>query len=94
MSRVPDDVAEITVRVSPRASRTLVEGFVDNVLKVKLAAPPVDGAANNELIRLLAKTLKVSKSSVEISNGQRSRTKYVKIHGLSREVIQDRIESS
>lgn len=67
------------VRVVPRASKSEIAGAHDGALKVRIASPPVDGAANAELVKLLAKTFNVSKSEVEITGGQTSKTKQVKI---------------
>ena len=67
------------MRVVPRTSKSEIVGESDGALKVRIAAPPVDGAANAELIKLLAKTLGVAKSAVEIIGGQTSKTKRVKI---------------
>ena len=69
------------VRVAPRASRNRVIGVQDGVLKVALTAPPVDGAANEALCKLLAKTLGVSKSAIQILRGERGRTKLLRIRG-------------
>jgi uncharacterized protein (TIGR00251 family) len=63
----------------------LVAGLRDGVLIVKLAAAPVDGAANEELIALLAKTLEIPKRDITIVSGERSRTKRLRIAGLDRE---------
>jgi len=52
---------------------------------VKLAAAPVDGAANDELIALLARTLKIPKRDISLVSGERSRTKRIRIAGLDRE---------
>ena len=68
-----------TARVVPRASKSEIVGELDGALKVRVAAPPVDGAANAELIKFLAKTFSVSKSEVEILSGETSKTKQVKI---------------
>ena len=70
-----------TVRVVARASKSEIVGELNGALKVKIAAPPIDGAANTELIKLLAKTFSVSKSEVEILIGQTSKTKQIKITG-------------
>jgi uncharacterized protein (TIGR00251 family) len=59
----------------------------DRVLIVKLAAAPVDGAANEELIVLLAKALHIPKRDISIVNGERSRNKRIRINGLDREQI-------
>lgn len=71
-----------TVRVVPRSSRSEIVGEHDGVLKVKLSSPPVDGAANEELIKLLAKKLGVARSAVTIVGGETSRTKRLRIDGI------------
>ncbi len=75
----------LRVRLTPRGGRDRVEGWIDNpsgrVLKVRVAAPPVDGQANAALIRLLAKSLGVAKSAVAITAGQTARIKTVAIEG-------------
>jgi uncharacterized protein (TIGR00251 family) len=75
--------AKFAVRVVPRASKSEIVGEHDGALKVRIASPPVDGAANAELIRLLAKTFKISKSDVDITSGQTSKTKHVRITGVT-----------
>ncbi|MDQ4123337.1 MAG: DUF167 domain-containing protein [Acidobacteriota bacterium] len=70
-----------TVRVVPRASKSELVGVHDGDLKIRLAAPPVDGAANEELIKLLAKFFEVQKSSVEIISGTTGKTKQIRIIG-------------
>ena len=67
------------MRVVPRASKSEIAGETDGALKVRIASPPVDGAANAELVKLLSKTFGVSKSDVEILTGVASKTKQVKI---------------
>jgi uncharacterized protein len=74
-----DKTIIFAVRVIPRSSRSEIVGEYDGALKVKLNSPPVDGEANKELITLLAKTFRVSKSDVEIIGGQTSKLKQVKI---------------
>ena len=76
------DGATIAVRVAPRASRTQVAGRHGDALKVSLAAPPVDGAANAELIRCLARLVGVRRSDVTIVRGERSRDKVVLVRGV------------
>ncbi|RMH14127.1 MAG: YggU family protein [Gemmatimonadetes bacterium] len=73
---------DITVRAQPRASRSEVVGPHGDALRVRLAAPPVDGAANKELVRLLARTLDVPRSAVDVVSGQSGRTKRVRVDGL------------
>jgi uncharacterized protein len=76
-----------TVRVAPRASKSEIVGFHDGALKIRIAAAPVDGAANAELVKLLARTFDVSKSAVEILSGETAKTKQVKISGASRATL-------
>lgn len=76
-----------TVRVVSRASRSEIIGEHDGALKIRLAAPPVDGAANEELIKTLAKAFDVSKQSVEIVSGETSKTKQVKIENTTVEQL-------
>jgi len=71
----------LDIRVIPRASKTQIVGMHDGALKVRIAAPPVDGAANAELVKLLAKAFGVSKSSIEIISGETSKTKRIRITG-------------
>lgn len=84
-----DDSIIFAVRVVPRASKSEIVGEHGGALKVRIASPPVDGAANAELVRLLAKTFGVSKSSVEIVGGQASKTKQIKIFDLKPEKLQE-----
>ena len=70
------------VHVVPRARMTGVAGRHGDALKIRLAAPPVDGAANDELIRFLAERLSVPRSAVTITAGHTSRRKTVKVTGI------------
>jgi hypothetical protein len=81
-----------TVKVTPRAARTQIEGWRENLLKVRLHAPPVDGKANTALIALLAETLKIPKGNIEIIGGETSRQKVICVKGLSTQDIQHRLE--
>lgn len=76
---------DLDIRVIPRAGRSGFGGLRDGALLVRLAAAPVDGAANDELIALLAKTLRIPKRDITIVSGERSRTKRVRIAGIDRE---------
>ena len=73
------------VRVAPRASKTAAAGSHDGALKVRVAAPPVEGAANEELRRFLARAFGVSRDDVEITSGLASKTKTVRVRGARRE---------
>jgi uncharacterized protein (TIGR00251 family) len=79
--------SRISVYVQPRASKTMVAGMHDGCVKVRLAAPPVDGAANAALIEFVADALKVAKSRVRIVSGQTSRRKVVEVDGVSAEQL-------
>lgn len=70
------------VQVVPRSSRSEVAGEYNGALRVRIAAPPVEGAANKELIQVLAKVFKVPRSAVQIVHGQRGRVKQVSIEGV------------
>lgn len=70
------------VRVQPRASRTEVVGLYGDALKIRLGAPPVDGAANLELVRFVAKRLGVARSAVRIVRGESTRNKVVEVDGV------------
>lgn len=71
------------VRVMPRASRSGVAGEHGGALRVRVAAPPVEGAANEELIHTLAKAFGVPARAVEIVSGLSSKNKRVRVHGAS-----------
>ena len=73
------------VRVVPRASKSEIVGEMDGALKVRIASPPTGGAANAELIKILAKKFDVAKSAVEILSGQTSKQKQVRISGINHE---------
>ena len=74
---------QFAVRVVPRASKSEIAGEHNGALKVRISSPPVDGAANAELIKLLAKSFHVPKSDVQITGGQTSRSKQVCITGVT-----------
>ncbi len=73
---------ELAVLVQPRASRTRVVGEHDGMLKIQLAAPPVDGEANAALLEFLAKQLGVPKRQVTLVAGDAARRKRVRVEGL------------
>jgi uncharacterized protein (TIGR00251 family) len=73
----------ITVRVIPRSGRSEIAGTRDHALLVRLNAPPVDGAANAELIDLLSDVLGVPKRNVSITGGATSKQKRVRIAGIT-----------
>ncbi len=71
------------VHAKPRAKASAVRGVREGALEVSLAAPPVDGAANDELVRVLSRALDVPKSHVTIVRGEGSRTKLVSVAGIT-----------
>ena len=73
----------LTVRVTPRASKPGITTDADGTLKVRLQSPPVDGAANEELVRLLASHFGIPRRQVELCAGQAGRTKRVRLLGVS-----------
>lgn len=77
----------LSVRVIPRAGRSGVAGSRDGALLVRLTAPPVEGAANDELIEVIAKILRVPKRQVTIVAGERSRLKRVRVAGVTEELV-------
>ena len=78
-------MADLEVRVTPRAGRSGFAGLRDGALLVRLASAPVDGAANDELIALIAKALRIPKRDITIVSGERSRSKRIRIAGIDRE---------
>jgi len=76
---------DLDVRVIPRAGRTGFGGLRDGILLVRLAAAPVDGAANDELIALIARALHIPKRDVTIVSGERARSKRIRIAGIDRD---------
>jgi uncharacterized protein (TIGR00251 family) len=83
------DTITFTVRVVPRSSRSEIVGEMGGAVKVRLTSPPVDGAANAELIKLLARKLGVSRSNVAIVSGETAKTKQIKVTGVSADRLRD-----
>jgi len=83
--------ATLSVRVQPRASRNEVAGLEGDTLKIRLTAPPVDGEANEACLAFLAKLLDLSPSRLAIIQGARSRTKIIRITGLTKNEVHARL---
>ena len=83
-----------TVWVKPRSSRNQVVGIREGALHVALTAPPVEGKANEALVRFLADLLGVRQNQVEIVSGERSRSKVVRIAGLAPAELRERLEGA
>ena len=73
-----------SIRIQPRASKNESARMENGGLKIRLTAPPVDGAANEALVRFLADTLAIARSQVEIVSGHTSRDKIIRISGVDR----------
>jgi len=87
---IPEGV-RLEVLVQPRASRSRIVGEHYGRLKIQLAAPPVDGEANKELVKMLAHTFKVSKSSVKILKGNHGRRKTLELFGVDPAAVADKL---
>ena len=81
------DGARLWVKAVPRASRSEIAGIHGDMVRIRLAAPPVDGAANEELVRFLADALSVPRGAVSVVSGQASRSKVILISGLTMEQV-------
>ncbi len=71
------------VKISPNAKKNSIEGFLDNILKIKIHAEPDKGKANSELIQFLAKKLSIPKKNISIISGHTTRIKKLSIEGIS-----------
>lgn len=82
-----DGSITFAIRVVPRASKSEIVGEVEGCLKVRISAPPVDGAANEEVVKVLAKAFGVAKSNVSIVSGEKSKTKRIRVIGATLEQL-------
>ncbi|MCS5666763.1 MAG: DUF167 domain-containing protein [Dehalococcoidia bacterium] len=87
----PGESCTIKVRVQPKSSRNQVGGFQDGTLRVRVTAAPTEGQANAAVIALLAKTLGVSKSQLEIIRGYSSRDKVVSVDTLTDQEVRRKL---
>ena len=81
------DGVSFEVWVQPRSSKMEISGLHDGVLRVRLTAPPVDGAANKQCIELLSRKMKIPKRAIRIASGASARRKRLKISGLGIEEV-------
>lgn len=86
-----DSALRINVQVKPRASKDAIEGWKEGVLIVRLSAPPVEGAANKALVRLLSSTLKIAKGRIRIVSGEKGRRKVIEFEGVTIEDLKVRL---
>ena len=89
--REDGDGVVLTLHIQPGAKRTEVAGLHGDALKIRLAAPPVDGKANEALIAYLAKTLGVPKSRIDLVSGQSSRAKRIRVGGVPQATVAARL---
>lgn len=82
--------ARIDVRLTPRGGQDRIDGWEGDVLRVRVAAPPAEGRANDAMLRLVAKALGVPPSRVTVISGAQSRTKVIEVDGLTVEEIRAR----
>jgi uncharacterized protein len=82
----------LAVYVQPRASRNELVGIHEGTLKVRLTASPVEGEANKECVRFLAKLLNLPKSRLEVVQGHKSRRKTILIQGITGEEVQNQLQ--
>ena len=81
------DAVRVHIRVQPRASRTEVVGPFGDAVKIRVAAPPVDGAANDELVRCVSRLLRIAAGRVHVIGGAASRSKIIEIAGADAEDV-------
>lgn len=87
------DGVRLAVVVTPRASRTELAGVAGGRLRVRVAAPPVDGAANEELVRFLARSLGLGRSAVALAAGAAGRRKTVLVTGMTPDEVARRLSA-
>lgn len=79
------------VKITPRAARPSLELGLDGILYARVNAPPVDGAANKALLKLIASSLRIATSRVSLVSGHQSRNKRVLIEGLDAKEVRERL---
>jgi uncharacterized protein (TIGR00251 family) len=85
-------MARVTVKVHPRARRSGITGRLGEAYKLDLAAPPVDGKANEECVRFFAELAGVSRGAVRIVKGATSRIKVVEVDGMGQEELERKMD--
>lgn len=83
--------ASILLHVQPRAQRTEIVGWHGDAIKIRVAAPPVDGAANQELLRFLATRLDLPIAQLRLTAGSTGRRKRVEVAGVDAATVLDRL---
>jgi uncharacterized protein (TIGR00251 family) len=86
-------VTRIRVRLTPRGGRDAIDGWHGDVLRVRVAAAPVDGKANDALARLLAKRLGIAASRVALVSGAAARTKTIEVDGMTLDEVRSALDA-
>lgn len=84
---------QVKIRVQPRASKNQIVGWMEDALKVRLTAPPVEGEANAALLRFIAEYFGLPRSEVVLVTGATSRQKVIRINGLTAAQVSQRVNS-
>lgn len=92
--RAQPDGTLLSVKLQPRASASEIGDALGDELRIKVTAPPVDAAANQALVELLAETLDCSRSRIELIRGHTSRHKTLKLHGFTPEAVLAKVTKS
>jgi uncharacterized protein len=94
LSLSKDGAVTFEVRAKPNAKRSAIAGVREGALEVRVAAPPVDGAANEELVSVLASALGVPRRDVQLVHGTTSRAKRVQVRGLGLEEVRMKLQAT
>lgn len=94
MIRTTTTGVDVDVRVIPRAKKTRIDGERDGALLVRLSAPPVDGAANDALIRYFSDICRVPRHAVRIVSGERGRRKRLAVDGVTADSMRELLRDS
>lgn len=94
LSQHADGAVSLHIHVQPQASKNKIVGLYDGRLKIAVAAPPVEGKANDEVVRFLAKFLRLARKDVVIQSGRQSKRKKVLLRSLPLEDIRRRVEAA
>ena len=92
VNKVLENSFIIDIQVQPNSKRNEIVGYNDNLLKIKIAAPPVEGKANKVLIDFLSRALALKKSQIKIERGETARRKRVALAGIDNLQFRERIE--
>jgi len=84
----------LVLRIIPGAHKTEIDGIYGELLKVRVKAPPLDGKANKELLKFLAKTMGLRLRDLQIIRGEKSRQKTVQIIGVAPDIIAEQTQAS